>query len=178
MNKVKAFGLSTTLLVTLNGCLLTSPYWNQEFDDHTEAISLQAFTGNKNVAVKFQCAKAYHGGLYPSAATASWVQVANITPQSQGLLDPSNNRVFGAGTYKALPATCWRFDSANSSWYAAVRATQNTTVLGTTQKYFHTFDKAGLECLGRETGKAANWIGWNGKGCVSNAYYAIIRATS
>jgi hypothetical protein len=178
MKKVRSIGLAAATLVMLNGCLLTSPYWNQEFDDHTKAISLQAFTTNKTVAVKFECAKAYHGGLYPSTATATWVLVANVNPQGQALLDPTSGKVHGAGKYTTLPASCWRFDPGNSLWYAAVRATQNAAVMNTNQKYFYTFNKTGLECVGRENGKAASWFGWYGKGCQSGAYYTIFRATS
>ena len=176
MNKIRAIGLSAAMLVLLNGCLLTSPYWNQEFDDHTKAISLQAFTTNKNANVKFQCAPAFHGGLYPSAATTTWTQVASITPQSKPLFDPIGGKVHGAGVRKVLPAACWRFDPANSIWYAAIRATQNTMVLDTGQKFFHTFDETGLECLGRENGQATSWFGWSG--CETGAYYTIFRATS
>jgi hypothetical protein len=170
--------MAAAILLMLNGCLLTSPYWNQEFEDHTDAISLQAFTTDKSVKVKFECAKAFHGGLYPSAGTASWVLVANVTPQSQALLDPIGGRVYGAGKHTALPSACWRFDPGNSLWYAAVRATQNSPVLGTEQNYFHTFDKAGLECLGEENGKAASWFGWFGDNCETGTYYTIFRATS
>jgi hypothetical protein len=158
--------------------MLGSPYWNQEFEDHTEAIPLQAFTSNKTAAVKFECAKAFHGGLYPSSGTATWIVVANVNPQSQALLDPSGNKVYGAGKSKTLPGSCWRLDPGNSLWYSAVRATQNTTVIGTSQKYFHTFDKAGLECLGTENGKARSWFAWFGQSCQSGAYYTIFRATS
>jgi hypothetical protein len=176
--KVASIGLSAVILMTLNGCLLTSPHWNQEFDDHTKAISLQAFTADKSKAVKFECAQAYHGGLYPPSATVTWVLVANVTPQSQALLDAGGNKVYGAGKKKVLPSGCWRLDPANSIWYAAVRATQNTTVMDTKQKYFYTFNKTGLECVGRENGKAASWFGWYKKGCEAGAYYTIFRATA
>lgn len=155
MKKVRSIGLAAAIVVMLNGCLLTSPYWNQQFRDHTKAIPLQAFTTNKSVPVKFECAKAYHGGLYPSAASANWVVVAKVNPQSQALWDPTRN----------------------SRWYAAVRATQNP-VIGTEQNYFHTFDKAGLECLGKEDGKATSRFGWFSASCQSGAQYTIFRATS
>lgn len=176
MKRVMWIGLSAAMLVVLNGCLLTSPYWNQEFSDHTKPIPLQAFTVNKAVKVKFQCAQAFHGGLYPFGGPISWVQVANVTPQSQALLDPASGTVYGAGKLTALPSSCWRLDPGNNLWYAAIRATQNETVLGSDQKYFHTFTKAGLECVGRENGKAATWFGWFNKGCQTGTYYTIFRA--
>ena len=163
--------------IILSSCLLTSPYWNQEFKDHTKPVPLQAFTVDKSVPVKFECAKAFHGGLHPSAAQAVWVLVGSTTPPSQPLLDSDGNKVHGARKFTALPAACWRLD-ANGLWYAAARATQNTTVLDTSQKYFFTFTKPGLECVGRENGKTASWFGWINKGCETSKHYTIFRATS
>jgi hypothetical protein len=167
-----ALGVAATPLI-LSGCLMTTPYWNQEFADHTKAVPFQAFTTNKSIQVKFECAKAFHGGLYPDAASATWVLVGNVTPQGQPLLDSDGNSVYGARKSAVLPAACWRFDPANSIWYAAARATQ-----GAGQDPFFTFDNAGLECLGRENGKAASWFGWIGKGCQVPPKYAIFYATA
>ncbi|MGI9288286.1 MAG: hypothetical protein ACR2P1_23075 [Pseudomonadales bacterium] len=149
---------AATALITLSGCM-TSPYWNQKFDDHTELIPLQSFTTNKDEAVKFECAKAFHGGLYPSESEATWVLIDTVMPPSQSLKDSFGAKLWGAGIKRVLPASCWRQDPSNSTWYSAVRATQ-----GSTSK-FRVFDKAGLECLGRENGKATSWNGWIGKGC-------------
>src|SRR5262245_43194831 len=172
-----ALGVAATPVI-LGGCLMTTPFWNQEFDDHTKAVPFQAFTANKSIQVKFECTKAFHGGLYPDSASATWVLVGNVTPQAQPLLDSNGGQVYGARKSAVLPAGCWRFDPANSIWYAAARATQNTTVLSTGQKYFLTFDNDGLECLGRENGKAASWFAWINKGCAIAPHYAIFRATS
>jgi hypothetical protein len=163
--------------IILSSCLLTSPYWNQLFKDHTKPVPLQAFTIDQSIPVRFECAKAYHGGLYPTTAQAVWVLVGSTTPASQPLLDSDANKVHGARKLTALPATCWRKD-ANGIWFAAARATQNTTVLDTGQKYFYTFTKTGLECVGRENGKSASWFGWIGKGCELSQKHTIFRATS
>jgi len=178
---VRAIG-AVIVLVTLSGCLLTSPYWNQEFDDHTAVTPLQAWTTDKTKRVKFQCAKAFHGGLYPSAATATWVLVTKVNPGQQPLNDSFGGNIYGAGIKTALPASCWRLDPGNSLWYAAVRARQGS---GSSTVKYQTFNKAGLECLGHENGKATSWFGWITKGCVQTYSgsttpipYVIFRATS
>jgi len=178
MKQLRLIGLAAASIVGLSGCLLTSPFWNQEFADHTKPVPMQAYTGTKNKNVRFQCAKAYHGGLYPSSGSATWTQVASVKPQQQPLFDSNGARVHGASKKKVLPPSCWRFDPSNSIWYAAVRATQGEKVLGTQQNRFHTFTKPGLQCLGKEVGKGRNWLGWLNKGCVSGAQYAIFRAVS
>jgi hypothetical protein len=139
----------------LSGCLLDSPYWNQVFSDHTAAIPIQTFTNVNSSAVKIECAQAYHAGLHPSQSSATWRFVDNLTVQSQGLLDPLGGKVYGAGKMKVLPSNCWRFDPANSKWYTALRASQETSI-GTST--FVTFTKSGLECLGRTIGQGANWF--------------------
>lgn len=168
----RALGVATALLA-LNGCLITSPYWNQEFSDHTKAIPIQTWVGSKSTQVKVECAQAFHAGLYPSEPSANWLFVTNITSQSKGLLDPQGVAVYGAGKSMVLPANCWREDPANNIWYSALRA----SVVGSSVK-FKIFDIAGLECLGRENGKAASWFGYPSKGCTGVAPYVIFRAPS
>lgn len=173
---------AASALIALSGCLLTSPYWNQAFDDHTAPVPLQAWTGDKTKPVKFECAQAYHGGLYPLPSQVNWVQVADVNPQQQPLLDSKGAKIFGASKLTALPAACWRLDGGNGLYYSAVRATQGT---GSSKVAYKTFSKPGLECLGRENGKAASWFGWTNKGCTktysdssTEIPYVIFRATS
>jgi hypothetical protein len=154
---LRALALASPLL--LGGCLLESPYWNQEFESHTDQIPIQAFTTVAGSAVKFQCAKAFHGGLYPDESSASWVLIQNVMPSAQPLHDPLGGKIYGAGLEQALPSSCWRQDPANDVWYAAIRATQ-TTSSGTTK--YMTFDKNGLKCLGTAVGNSTSWFnGWN-----------------
>lgn len=169
------------LPVGLSGCLLTSPFWNQELDSHTDPVPMQAFTVGTST-VKFECAQAAHFGLYPSAGSASWVTVANVVPTSAVSYDPNSGEIHSAGIKQSLPNTCWRQDPANNIWYAAVRAS-HTTSSGTSNYY--TFTLTGLECLGRENGKAASWYGWFSKNCAATYSgssttipYVIIRAPS
>lgn len=152
-------------LPNLSGCLLISPFWNQQFANHNNAIPMQTFTMNNSYPVKFECAKAAHFGLYPSADAAVWVSITSAYPSANPAFDPLGASVYTAGINTALPASCWRQDPANSIWYAAIRATQSTSSSGTTQ--FQTFTKAGLECLGREVGKATSWTGWINKNCAA-----------
>lgn len=176
------FTAGAAAVMSLTGCLLTSPFWNQEFSDHTKPVPLQAFTTDKSKPVKFECAKAFHGGLYPSEGSASWVLVSDVSPQSEPLLDSFGAKVYGASKSTALPAACWRQDPGNNMWYAAVRATQGA---GASLVKYKTFSKAGLECLGHETGKGTSWFGYMGKGCTqtysgssTEIPYVIFRATS
>lgn len=60
-----------------------------------------------------------------------------------------------------LPANCWRHDPANNIWYSALRATR----VDSPNDKFQTVDILGLECVGRENGKAASWVKWLSKGC-------------
>ncbi len=169
-------------VLALPGCLLSSPYWNQAFASHTDKIPLQAWVSDKSLTVKFQCAQAGHGGLHPFGGTPTWHLVANVAVADTPIYDPAGAAVYTAGLNKALPSQCWRQDPANGIWYAAVRAS-NPTSDG--PSFYHTLDKAGLECAGRENGKAASWYGWYTKVCYktysnSSAHvpYVIIRADS
>lgn len=180
-NTIRIAGI-ITVVASLNGCLMTSPYWNQVFSSHTDVVPLQAWTTKKDYDVKYECATAYHGGLYPSSGSAVWVHIDTVSPQQQSLKDSYGAKVYGAGIKRVLPAECWRYDPANSNWYTSVRATQ-TTNTGTDS--YQNFNKVGLECLGTEVGKATSWLGWFNKGCVSTysgsntpVPYVIFRATS
>lgn len=160
----RALGVVTALLA-LNGCLITSPYWGQEFSDRTQTIPIQTWPGSANTQVQVECAQAFHGGVYPNETDANWLFVTNITSQSsqsEGLTDPQGVTIFGAGTEMVLPANCWRQDPTYNKWYSALRASLAGVPSG---KKFSTFDIVGLECLGRENGKAAYWFGYASKGC-------------
>ncbi|MCR6651749.1 MAG: hypothetical protein NVV73_09800 [Cellvibrionaceae bacterium] len=167
MRKSAAIALRVAAIAAmpaLSGCLLTSPFWNQQFSSHTTAIPMQSFTTSNASPVKFECSKAGHYGLYPYDGPATWVTVANVSPSTSASYDPLGNVIYSAGLKTALPASCWRQDPANSIWYTAIRASQ--TISGSTTQY-KTFTKAGLECLGREIGKATSWFGWAGKNCTA-----------
>jgi len=158
----KLVGIATAVAL-LNGCLMTSPYWNQEMSSRTKQVPLQAWTLQKNVAVKYECAMAYYGGLYPYGGPINWVHIETVNPTQQSVKDSFGLEVYGAGIKRVLPESCWRYDSGPSAWYTAVRATE-TTNSGTIT--YENFDKAGLECLGTEVGKATGWLGWLNKDCV------------
>lgn len=168
--------------LSLSGCFLSSPYWNQAFDSHTDKIPMQAWATDKNFTVKFQCAQAGHGGLYPFGGTPTWHLVANVAVADTAIFDPSGAMVYTAGLSKTLPSACWRQDPANGIWYAAVRASHPTS---DGPYFYYTVDKAGLECAGRENGKAASWYGWYAQTCYktysnssTHVPYVIIRADS
>ncbi len=173
---LKLFAVGAVML-SLSGCLLTSPYWNQEFTSHTNQIPLQAWTTKSGDAVTFECAQAYHGGLYPYWGP-TWNTVTTVNPDLPGALDNQGSRIYSVSYKGVLPASCWRQDPANGVWYSAIRAVQDGSE-------YNTFDLTGLECLGRENGKAASWFGWIGDGCTktysnsnNNIPYVIFRAQS
>lgn len=176
------FTVLTAVALALPGCLITSPYWNQVFDSHTDKVSMQAWVNDKTLTVKFQCAQAYHGGLYPFGGTPTWHLVQNVAVSDTPIYDPAGAAVYTAGIYKALPSQCWRQDPSNNVWYAAVRASHPTS---NGPEFYHTVDKNGLECVGRENGKAGSWYRWFTAGCYKtylnsdeHVPYVIIRANS
>lgn len=143
----------------LSGCLLTSPFWWQEFNNRTDPIPIQSWTVNKNVPITIECSKATHGSLYPYGGPENWSVVANLNPQLSGVLDPKGNVVYSAGTKIVLPESCWELSDSRNFYYTAIRAKQGNTV-------FISFDNNGLECLGRWNGKLTSWLGWSNKGCI------------
>lgn len=151
----------TAVAASLSGCLLTSPFWNQVFSSRTTNVPLQAFTTDNSKNITFQCAHAFHGGLHPSENTAIWTTVTTVTPASTGAYDSNGTLMYSASASQVLPAVCWRQDG-NGQWYSAIRAQQGS---GSSITTYNTFTQAGLECLGTEVGKAANWLAWIGKGC-------------
>lgn len=170
------------LLSALSGCLFTSPYWNQSFTTHNTAIPIQAWVTNNSLPVKIECANAFHGGTYPPFETPVWNFVTTISPQTSPSYAPTDGPMYGAGVKMVLPASCWHLDEGNNIYYTALRATQGT---GGSQIEFKTFDKTGLECLGRENGKATSWFGWLTKDCTmtysgssTSIPFVIIYATS
>lgn len=142
----------------LSGCLLSSPYWGQKIDGHTNKVPIQSFVTSNGTPVVFECSKAYHGGLYPAFGPEQWYHVATVNPTIPPSVDPKSVKIYSASYHNSLPAVCWRQDPANGTWYTAVRSKQ-----GSSKHYV--FNKTGLACLGKEIGLATTWLGWLGKGC-------------
>lgn len=143
----------------LSGCLLTSPFWFQEFNNRTDPIPIQSWTMNKDVPVTIECSKATHGGLYPTFSSGNWSSIASLTPQTPGILAPIGRKIYSAGREIVIPESCWELARSFNYYYTAIRAKQGN---GT----FANFTNEGLECLGRWNGKLAHWLGWSGKGCI------------
>ncbi len=149
----------------LSGCVFDSPYWAQTFSTTTSPIPIQTWTVDKNHNVKIECSQAYHGGLQPPFGPETWHFVTNLVPSTSPSYDPAGAAVYSAGTTMVLPAACWYADGAYSppKYMTALRATQLTSSGSTT--VYRVFDLTGLECLGRENGKAGSWFGWLSKHC-------------
>jgi hypothetical protein len=156
---------AAAVLSALAGCVFDSPYWGQTFASTATPVPIQTWTGDKNHAVKIECSKAYHGGLYPFGGPETWTLVTNITPSTNPSYDSQGGVVYSAGVRMTLPADCWRADEAYSPalYMTALRATQLTAFGGTT--VYRVFDLAGLECMGRENGKGGSWFSWLNKNC-------------
>lgn len=152
------FGMLATVAFGLSGCLLTSPFWSQEYDNRNDPIDLQAWTTNPGTPVRFECAKATHYGLHPYGGTPVWNHISNASPTGQGSYDSTGFQIHSASKSEVLPSSCWHYDGASSQWLTAIRAKQG----GTTYKGFNT---DGLACLGEEIGQTRRWLGWLGKGC-------------
>jgi len=142
-----------------SGCV-TTPYWNQEFADHTAPIPIQTWTPNGTAPVKIECSKASHAGLSPWPS-GSWIHVVDIDPSlSTPSYDTKGTVTYSAGVKMVLPSACW--NSEYGTWYSAIRASYQD---GSLTRKFYTFDDDGLACLGEEIGKDRVSNGWMNAGC-------------
>lgn len=150
--------------LSLAACSMTSPYWGQTFDTTATAIPIQTWSPTANAAVRIDCSKAYHGGLYPPF-DGSWSFVTNISPTSSASYDPQGGVIYSAGKKMTLPADCWHADNAYNppKYMTALRATQ--TGANGSVSTFRVFDQAGLACLGHEIGQSRSWSGWVNANC-------------
>ncbi len=149
----------------LSGCLFESPYWAQTFATTTTPIPIQTWTVDKTHNVKIECSQAYHGGLQPAFGPEVWLPVTDIVPSTLPSYDTNGAAIYSAGVKLSLPAACWYADGAYSppKYMSALRATQLTSSGSTTT--YRVFDLTGLECVGRENGKAGSWFSWLSKNC-------------
>jgi hypothetical protein len=174
------------LAMSLSGCLLTLPYWNQSFNNHTDAVRVQAWTDYSGNPIRIQCSPAHHGGLYQPFGQPTWTLVEAITPTTPGVVDSDGFTIYSVSRNLPLPAACWRQDPSNSIWYTALRARQRAPnpFSGEMEgRIFDTHDRAGLECLGRSVGNKASWLGYAGERCQltssgSTIKHVIIHADS
>lgn len=152
--------LAAIAISSLSACLI-SPYYGQKFSSRSSEIPFTVYTADKSKPITIECAKASaHGGPYNG--DGSFQSVATVWPATQGMLDPSGNKIYSASTETALPADCYRYFNYpdDYDYITVVRVLQ-----GGSSNAIYTFDKAGLECLGKLIGEGVNWFHWLNKGC-------------
>ena len=154
--------VATGLMFSLSGCLMTGPYWAQNYDSRSDSVNMQAFTVNSNNVI-FECSKAYHGGLYPAFGTPTWNFVASIIPSGMPAYDSNGGKMYNVSRSQVLPSACWHFDGATGKYMTALRARQTN---GSSTTTYNVFDENGLACLGKEVGATGSWVGWINKGCI------------
>lgn len=148
------------VLLGLSGCI-TAPFYGQQMNSRTTQVPFTFWTFNKTGSVTVECAKASaHGGPYNGPD--SYQLIKTISPNIKGALDSFKSEVFNASTKLDIPNSCWRY-------YSYPDGTNYITVLRVKQagsdSSVYTFDKAGLECMGKWNGKSASWTAWLSHSC-------------
>ncbi len=152
--------LAPALLLGLSGCI-TSPFYGQQMNSRFDQVPFTFWTFNKTNSVTVECAKASaHGGPYNG--NGSYQPVATVWPTSKGQLDANGLEVFDASKKLDIPSACWRAYAlgGGTNWITVLRVKQDGSDDGV-----YTFDKAGLECLGKWNGKSASWTAWLSRSC-------------
>ena len=139
------------------GCTISSPHWDYVPDTIATPIPFQAWTTSTANPVVLECANDTSAHGWPTAGEASYVHVTNLSLSSTPSLDPAGSAVYSASANVALPSQCWKYFGDYDFWQANLRIWQNN---GSGRSIFTSFDKPGLECLGREVGKARSWLGF------------------
>lgn len=153
--------ISVAAVALLSGCF-TSPEWDYEPDSITAQMPFQVWTTSASSPVKIECATDTGGHGNPTNGDASYITAANLWPDTHPHYDGFGSIMYSASTMMALPNSCWKYFSAYDFWQANIRMSQ---LVSGEQRIFSSFDRTGLECLGRENGKEHSWMGYLTKGC-------------
>ncbi|MFM2419252.1 MAG: hypothetical protein RL385_3975 [Pseudomonadota bacterium] len=150
-------------LTLIGSCAITSPYWGYVPASTSAPIPFQTWgfnTGTRYV----ECANDTGGHGNPAAGEASYIPVTTLYPTTQPSLDSQGGAIYSASKSVPLPSVCWKyFDYGEGYYQANVRVV--TLDSAGKKSPLSSFDLAGLECLGRETGRAASWSAYLNKGC-------------
>lgn len=146
----------------LPACSITSPYWDYVPASTSTPIPFQVFSiSNANLQV--ECANDTNAHGNPANGEASYIWASNLTASSEPSLDSLGNRLYSFSKNVTLPSACWEYFSDWDFWQANVRVVYVNS--DGTKVPYSSYDRLGLECLGREVGKAASWFGAVNKGC-------------
>lgn len=157
---------SIVLAIVLSGCAVTSPYWGYVPASTSAPIPFQAWTPKNDAPVVVECATSTTAHGNPTDGEASYIVAANIAVSASKSLDGAGGALYSASASVILPSSCWDYFGDYDFWQANVRVSQTTNWSdGTHKVIFSSYDKPGLECLGRETGKRASWSGAVGHDC-------------
>ncbi|MEO1337689.1 MAG: hypothetical protein AAFV29_18745 [Myxococcota bacterium] len=109
-----------------------------------------------------ECARETTAHGSPRNGDASYRTVTTLWPDSHQHYDSFGSVMYSASTKVALPSECWDYFGSYGFWQANIRISQ---VVSGQRRMFTSFDANGLECLGRENGKAQSWTGYLNQGC-------------
>ena len=177
MNKANAINLVkvvliSTILLQIQGCLITSPFWGYRPSSTTAPIPFQVWTYYNSHPLRVQCATSIEGDGTLSGGVVSYINVGTIPISNRPSLDGEGTPMYSAASNITLREECWHHFTGHGGYSLAnIRVTQLQPAFsgggggGTTTVIFDSFDKIGLECLGREVGKAQSWFGYFNKGC-------------
>jgi hypothetical protein len=150
-------------LMWISGCAITSPYWGYVPASTSAPIPFQTWGFNSG-ARYVECANDTGGHGNPTNGEASYIPVATLYPTTQPSLDSQGAAIYSASKSIPLPSVCWKYFDYGEGYY---QANVRVVTLDSSGKKspLSTFELAGLECLGRETGRAASWSAYFNKGC-------------
>lgn len=167
-NKVKRSLVWASIIVGLQGCLVTSPTWNYQPETITTPIPFQVWTPFNNTPIVLECATSIDHRGTPLSGNDSYIHVTTINVSTTASLDGDGEAIYSASKKYALPSQCWanyRDDWGFSIANIRLSQVQPNFGGGTVKRYFDTFDQAGIQCLTREIGMANSWYGFTNKGC-------------
>lgn len=141
-------GIAASVFV-ISGCV-TAPFHNQTFDSVQDPVPFQAWTPNSRDSVRVECATRWQA----NSPDTRWQHVRTLYPdRNEPNYDTFGAALYGVSMRQTLPRSCWVYSRSENKYHTQLRVTQDG-------RTFHSFDREGLECLGRENGANGSISGY------------------
>lgn len=167
MSKIAFRGTLLAALLSLSGCLLTTPHHGTVLPSRTEAVPFQAWTTKSGNALRVQCMPTNRFGPDISSH-GPWSLIGRLPVSGKASRDSNGARMHSASASLSLPESCWYLNRANGWYYTSVRVRQSNYLSEANYSFYNLVKQGERDdpaCVGEAVGRTGNWSAWLSTSC-------------
>ena len=159
MLKITFRGTLLAALLSLSGCLLTTPHHGTVLSSRTATVPFQAWTTKSGDALRVECMPTNRFGPDISSH-GPWSSIGTLPISDDASRDSYGARMRSASASLSLPESCWYLNGSNGWYYTSVRVLQSDYMSNADYSFYNLAkqgDRDDPACVGEAVGRTGSW---------------------